>query len=323
MARPDPRFFATGEAMSAEAACEAAGLTLVRSGPLATHASALHDVEEGALLFAEKAKALAGAEGTPALVVTSPALAEAASEAFPDAGVATHDRPKAAFARLASRLHQSLLEAMPPLAGIAEDACIARTAEVAPSAVIGAGALIHDEAVIGPFVLIGAGVVVGPGTRIGSHASVTHAILGGSCVISAGVRIGEAGFGYAAGDGVEIGANSCVDRGALGDTVIGEGTKIDNMVQVAHNCRIGRHCLIASQTGLSGSCVIGDGVMMGGQVGMKDHLTIGDGAVLAAGSGFMRDVPPGQQWGGRPARPMREWMREVAALGRLAKGKDQ
>jgi UDP-3-O-[3-hydroxymyristoyl] glucosamine N-acyltransferase len=125
------------------------------------------------------------------------------------------------------------------------------------------------------------------------------------------------------GDGVEIGANSCVDRGALGDTVIGEGTKIDNMVQVAHNCRIGRHCLIASQTGLSGSCVIGDGVMMGGQVGMKDHLTIGDGAVLAAGSGFMRDVPPGQQWGGRPARPMREWMREVAALGRLAKGKDQ
>ena len=103
--------------------------------------------------------------------------------------------------------------------------------------------------------------------------------------------------------------------------MIGQGTKIDNLVQIGHNVRIGRFCVLAAQTGVSGSCIIGDGVFMGGQVGLADHLTIGDGAQIAAGAGLMRDVPAGEKWGGRPARPARDWLKETAMLAKIAKGK--
>ncbi|MBY0421452.1 MAG: UDP-3-O-(3-hydroxymyristoyl)glucosamine N-acyltransferase, partial [Parvularculaceae bacterium] len=121
------------------------------------------------------------------------------------------------------------------------------------------------------------------------------------------------------GDDVEIGANSCVDRGALGDTVIESGAKIDNLVQIAHNVRIGANSVLAAQTGISGSTTLGRGVMMGGKVGLADHLVIGDGVQIAAGSGVMHDIPKGERWGGSPARPMRQWFRETATLAKLAK----
>ena len=337
MTRPDPRFFETSEPLSVAAACEAAGADVPHGTDGAvTHASALATAEAGAVAFLEDRKALRSV-GTPALVFTTRDLDAAVAAAVPEAARAVTLHPKAAFARLAARLHRSLTDTLPPLGGIAADARIASTAQIAPSAVIGPGAELGEDVVVGPHALIGPGVRLHAGTQVGAGVTVTHAVVGRSCVFAAGVRIGEAGFGYAAGEGgavavpqlgrvliadhVEIGANSTVDRGALGDTMIGEGTKIDNLCQVAHNCRIGAHVLMASQTGISGSTVIGDGVMIGGQVGMADHLDVGAGAVISARSGLMRDVPPGERWGGFPAKPARVWLREMAALAKLAGGK--
>jgi UDP-3-O-[3-hydroxymyristoyl] glucosamine N-acyltransferase len=203
-------------------------------------------------------------------------------------------------------------------------------AVVGPRAQVGAGTLIAAGAVIGPDVCIGRECAVGAG------ATILQALMGDRVIIHPGVRIGQDGFGYLPGpnghqkipqtrrviiqDDVEIGANTAIDRGSTRDTVIGEGTKIDNLVQIAHNVSIGRHCLIASQTGISGSTQVGDFVMMGGQVGLADHLSIGAGAMLSAQGGFMTDVPAGARWGGTPAQPERDWMKGVAALRRLARG---
>ena len=339
MPAPDPRFFETRDPLPAAEACALAGARLARDGAPVAHAAALDGAASGAVCFLESAKAMRDA--APSLVLTTEALAEAVAERYPSAAIGITPAPKAAFATVAAHLHQSLLDTQPPLAGIAEDASLAPSAEVAPSAVIGPGAEIGEDVVIGPHVVIGPGVRIHEGTRIGPSASVTHAIIGRACVFAAGVRVGEAGFGYAPGqvagapgavpvpqlgrvvigDRVDLGANTTVDRGALGDTVIGEGTKIDNLCQVAHNCRIGAHVLIASQTGISGSVVVGDGVMIGGQAGMADHIEIGAGAVVTAKAGLMKDVPPGERWGGVPAKPARQWMKETAALTKLAGGK--
>jgi UDP-3-O-[3-hydroxymyristoyl] glucosamine N-acyltransferase len=201
-------------------------------------------------------------------------------------------------------------------------------AVIGPRAEIGAGTVIGANAVIGAEVRIGRDCSIGPG------ASVLNALIGDHVVIHPGARIGQDGFGYVTGkaghlkvpqigrvivqDDVEIGAGSTIDRGAGRDTVIGEGTKIDNLVQIAHNVSIGRHCIIVALTGISGSVTLGDHVMLGGQVGIADHVTIGDGALVAASSGVMRDIPAGARWFGTPAKPMREMFREMATLTRLA-----
>lgn len=252
-------------------------------------------------------------------------------------------RPHTAFALAGTLLHEI---AMRParntsLKGIAPGAFVDPTArleddvEVEPMAVVGAGAE------IGRGTRIAAGAVIGPGVRIGrdctiaAGASVLCALVGNSVIIHPGARIGQDGFGYAPGpkggmikivqvgrviiqDHVEIGANTTIDRGTMDDTVIGEGTKIDNLVQIGHNVRIGRYCGIVSQVGIAGSTKIGDGVMIGGGSGVNGHITIGDGVQIAAMSGVAADIPAGERYGGIPARPMRDFLRDVAEMAMRA-----
>jgi UDP-3-O-[3-hydroxymyristoyl] glucosamine N-acyltransferase len=220
--------------------------------------------------------------------------------------------------------------AVHPSARIGNNVSLAPGVVVGPNAEIGAGT--H----VGPNAVIGRGVAVGRDCDIGSHVAISHAYLGDGVIVLPGAQVGQAGFGFAGSkeghvgipqlgrvimqDRVEIGACTTIDRGALGDTVIGEGTKIDNLVQIGHNTRIGRHCVIVAQTGISGSCELGDFVVLGGQVGISDHARIGDGARFAArGAATPGVYPGGQDYGGVPARPMKQWRREVAAVARLAK----
>jgi UDP-3-O-[3-hydroxymyristoyl] glucosamine N-acyltransferase len=212
---------------------------------------------------------------------------------------------------------------------------IAQNVVLAPGAVIGAGVEIGDRTRIGPNAVIGRGVTIGRNCEIGSNVTISHALIGDGVMILSGAQIGNPGFGFASSgaghinipqlgrvivqDNVEIGANATIDRAALGDTVIGEGTKIDNLVQIGHNTRIGRHAMIVSQVGISGSCELGDFVVLGGQVGVADHVSIGDGARLAGRTGVISSVEGGRDYGGIPAKPVKQWVREMVAVSNLVK----
>jgi len=232
----------------------------------------------------------------------------------------------------------------PPVPGIAPSAVVDATVQLGEGCRIEANAVIGDHAKLGKRCLVGANAVIGPGVvlgddvRVGACASVSHSLVGSRVRIYPGARLGQDGFGFApdrkgfvkvpqlgrviVGDDVEIGANSTVDRGAGPDTVIGPGTMIDNLVQIGHNVQIGRQCVLVSQTGISGSTKLGDFVMIGGQGGLSGHLNIGSGAKIGAQAGVMRDVPAGETVIGAPAIPAREFFRQVAALQRLAKKRD-
>jgi UDP-3-O-[3-hydroxymyristoyl] glucosamine N-acyltransferase len=208
---------------------------------------------------------------------------------------------------------------------------------VDPGAVIGRGAEIGSGTVIGPNAVIGPEVRIGRDGAVGATTTIIAALIGDRVIIHPGVHIGQDGFGFALGprghrkvpqvgrviiqDDVEIGAGVTIDRGANRDTIIGEGAKIDNLVQIGHNVVIGRHAVLVSQSGVSGSSVVGDFAALGGQAGIAGHLKVGAGAQVAAAAGVMTDIPPGQRWGGAPAKPIREFFREVAAVKRLAAGR--
>ena len=229
--------------------------------------------------------------------------------------------------------------------GVSPAAYVHPTASIEAGATIEAGAVIGKGVSVGTGTLIAATAVVGEGCQIGRDSyigpgvAVQFAMIGNRVSLHPGVRIGQDGFGYVPGprglekvpqlgrvilqDDVEIGANTTIDRGALSDTVIGEGTKIDNLVQIAHNVRIGRFCIVAAHCGISGSCVIGDQTMLGGRVGLADHLVIGSRVQIAAASGVMNDIPDGERWGGFPARPIKQWFRDIANIRSIGKPKKE
>jgi UDP-3-O-[3-hydroxymyristoyl] glucosamine N-acyltransferase len=245
--------------------------------------------------------------------------------------------PYEAWARVASLFHPE-----PPVSprvhssAIVEDrAFIDPTADIGPLAVIEAGAEIGPRCRIGPGAIIGMGVVLGPDCRIGAHASLSHAILGARVYVYPGARLGQEGFGFASTkngfltvpqlgrvileDDVEVGANTTIDRGSTRDTIIGKGSRLDNLVQIGHNVVLGRYCVIVAQVGISGSTELEDFVRVGGQAAMAGHVHIGRGAQIGAQAGVISDVPAGVTMLGSPAHPKSAFLRQVATLKQLAR----
>jgi UDP-3-O-[3-hydroxymyristoyl] glucosamine N-acyltransferase len=252
------------------------------------------------------------------------------------------DKPYDAFVMVARHLYRQALRPTSAFGtvGIAPNASVHPTAEIGdgvtvdPFVVIGPSVRIGSGSLIGAHAVIGQGVRIGRDCAIGAHCTITHASLSDRVIIHPGCHIGQDGFGYVAsadghvkipqvgsvviGDDVEIGSGTRIDRGGMRDTIIGEGTKIDNLCQIGHNCIIGKHCIIVAQSGLSGSVTIEDFVVLGPRTGIIPHITVGKGAILASRSTVYDNVPPGAVWGGFPAKPKLQWMREVLALQRLA-----
>lgn len=274
------------------------------------------------------------ASRTPGVLLVSPALADAPGE--PACRVVV-DKPQEALLSLLPLLYRqpSRVPGIHATAVIGWGAEIGEDVSIGPYAVVGRQARIGDGVTIDAHVVLGDGVVVGRHCHLLPHVAVyAGSSLGDRVIAHSGVRIGADGYGYVFADGahrkiphvgrcvihddVEIGANTTIDRGSIDDTVIGAGTKIDNLVQVGHNVRIGKLCLIMSQVGLAGSVRVGDGCILAGQVGVGGHLEIGDGARVGAQGGVIGDIPPGETWSGYPARPHRESLRASAALLKLA-----
>lgn len=252
-------------------------------------------------------------------------------------------QPYQDFARIAAHLYPQSMRLGSAFAttGLSPSAIIHPEARIESDVTIDPGVVIGPHAEIGQGTTIAANTVIGPHVRIGRNCqigpncSITHALIGNHVTLHGGVRLGQDGFGFAIGrnmhlkvpqlgrvilqDHVDLGANVCIDRGTVRDTVIGEGTKIDNLGQIGHNVTIGRHCLIAGQVGIAGSTEIEDFVIIGGKVGMNGHIRIGAGTQIAGGSNVVDNLPAGSKVGGTPARPIKEWFRQIATLDRLVR----
>jgi UDP-3-O-[3-hydroxymyristoyl] glucosamine N-acyltransferase len=334
----DPRFFDNTGPYTLARIVEITGGKPVREADISVaDVAALDSAGPGHLSYCEGVKFRSGLERTKASVVL---IAEALAGSTPQSAIAVVcAQPALAFAKVATALYPDpgLIwpKAKPPVHRIAPTARVGAGTVLAPDVFVGEGAELGEDCVVGPGAVIGRGVQIGRKAQIGPHVSISHALIGDRCTIHAGSRIGQDGFSYVSGaaghfkipqlgrviiqDDVEVGANVAIDRGALADTVIGEGTKIDNLVQIGHNNRVGRRCIIVAQVGVSGSCEIGDFAVLGGQVGVADHLKIGSGTFVAAKSGVTRSLEAGKIYAGYPAHPIEQWRREVGTLSRLTK----
>ena len=336
----DPRFFKSAGPLRLRALAEIAGAELAGAAdPEAEFADvAPLDTAEGHhVSFLDNRRYVSSFETSRAgACVVPPEVVERAPEGM---ALLVTPKPYRGYALIARAFYPE--DASAPTrhatAVIDETAVIGPGTAIGPGAVIGAGAEIGPGCRIGPNVVIEDGVVLGEGTSIGANAFLTHCLIGRRCQIHAGVCIGNRGFGFAMDpdghldvpqlgrviveDDVEIGANSTIDRGAGPDTVIGAGSKIDNLIQIGHNVELGRGCVLVAQSGIAGSTKLEDFVVVAAQGGVAGHLTIGKGAKIAAQSGIMRDVPPGAEMMGSPAMPIREYFRVVSRWQRQGKAK--
>lgn len=245
------------------------------------------------------------------------------------------------FTRVAALLYPPVrpVPGIHPSAVVAPDAVIGEGTEIGPCVVVGAGARIGAGCILQAQVTVGPGVEIGDGCRLHASSSVSHAILGRGVVLHPGARIGKEGFGFAPtpdgrfetmpqlgrvllGDFVEVGANSCVDRGSQGDTVLGPGTRLDNLVQIGHNVQMGRGCVVVGQAGIAGSATLGDFVTIAAQAGVAGHITLGSQARVGAQAGVMNDVPPKVDVIGSPSMPVREFWRTMARWRKLGTGRE-
>ena len=291
------------------------------------------------LTFVSETKFVASLRSTQAgAVLTTERFARHAPEGVV---VLRARKPYDAFVAVARKIYSGALRPTSTFGtvGVSPGAMVHPTAQlgagvtVDPFAVIGPSARIGAGSLIGAHAVIGAEVRIGSDCTIGANCTVTYAHVGDRVIIHSGCDIGQDGFGYllsAEGhtkvpqigsviihDDVEIGSGTRIDRGGIRDTVIGEGTKIDNLCQIGHNCVVGRHCIIVAQSGLSGSVTLEDFVVLGPRTGIIPHITVGKGAITAARSTIYANVPAGEFWGGFPAKPKKQWLREVVALGQL------
>jgi UDP-3-O-[3-hydroxymyristoyl] glucosamine N-acyltransferase len=338
----DPRFFERAGPFTLTALAAISGATLLdeaAGGRLMTDVAPLETAGPDEVTFLDNRKYLGDFEQSRAGAAF---VAESLAARAP-AGMAVlvSRQPYKSYALAAQAFYpeSAVKPGVAATARIHPSASVPADCEIGEHAVIETGARLGARCRVGANSVVGAAVELGDDCRVAANVSLSHCVIGARVVLHPGVRIGQAGFGFAPdperpvkipqlgrvviADDVDIGANTTIDRGSGHDTVIGAGTMIDNLVQIGHNVRIGRGCVIVSQVGISGSTVLGDYVMIGGQAGLTGHLRIGSGAKIGAQSGVMRDIEPGEAVGGSPAVPMTEWLRAHAMLRRMAHKKDR
>ena len=332
----DPRFFQRTGPHTLAAVADAAGGEALPRRILLSGVAPLQIAGPDEVSFLDNRKYLAALTASRAgAVIVHP---DQAAHVPGTAVAIVTPEPYAAWARVAALFHPvpPVRAGIHPSAVIAPDARIDPSAAIGPLVVIGAGVEIGRRCWIEAHSVIGDGVVIGADCRIGPQVTLSHALIGDRVRIFPGVRVGQDGFGFAMTasgfltvpqlgrvvleDDVEIGANTTIDRGSMHDTVIGAGSRLDNLVQIGHNVQLGRGCVIVAQAGISGSTILEDNVMMGGQAGLTGHLRVGRRARIGAQAGVMADVPAGADVVGSPAQPVKAFFREVAALRRLVRG---
>ena len=333
----DPRFFLVAGPYSLGELAKISGGSLSKNADLEAtflDVASLNDAGSSDVSFLDNNKYVDSFINSKAgAVIVRPAFA---SQAPAGMQLILIDDPYHGYARVAQAFYPktTIKRALSDAACVDETALLGNNCRIDSGAVIGTNVTIGNGCWIGANSVVCDGVAIGNDTRIGPNVTLEKCLIGSHVIIHAGVRIGQDGFGFAMGpenhlkvpqlgrviveDDVEIGANTTIDRGAGPDTIIGEGSKIDNLVQIGHNVRLGRGCVVVSQVGVSGSTEIGDLCAIGGQVGIAGHLQIGPGAQIAAQSGVMRNVAPGEKICGSPAKPIREFMRGVAVVEKLS-----